>query len=169
MKTVVALAALVCTCAVMGLESMKTDFSKPEDAKFWVLDGSPANFPGLKYGYDAEKKVFAVDNTQTKKNVYFKSPGLYVDAKQGDVIHVRFEACGEGQTFVIYECISNKKWVCMGKRSKEFKLTPDWTVFEADLEVKDGKLPTTQIMMDFCIKVSGKIMVRSFSAEPAKK
>ena len=169
MKFVIALATLVCTCAVMGLDSMKTDFSNPDSSKAWVLDGSPAKIPALKFGYDAEKKVFAVDNTQTKQNVYFKNPGRYVDAKKGEVIHVRFEACGEGQAFVIYECISNGKWVCMGKRSKEFKLTPDWTVFEADLEVKDGKLPTTKVMMDFCVRTGSKIMIRSYSAEKVKK
>ena len=53
--------------------------------------------------------------------------------------------------------------------SGKFQLKPEWTKFEADLAVKDGKLPTTKVMMDFVVMGSGKMMIRSYSAAKAVK
>jgi len=171
MKNIAVLAALVCTFVVMGQDSMSTDFTRPESAKNWIFDGSPKNMPALKYGYDAEKKAFAVNNNDSKRNAYFKCPGRYVAAEKGNVIHVSFEACGNGRIFLTYECFSGVKWTGMGTRSKKtFQLKEEWTKFEDDLVVKDCKnLPTTKVMMDFCVMASGNMLIRSFSAVKAAK
>ena len=168
MKTAAVLSAIVCTIAVMGVDTMSTDFTNPKSAKAWVLDGSPNKMPALKYGYDAEKKVFVVNNDENKR-ACFKCRGQYLDAKKGDVIHVSFEVCGEGEVYVTYECFNGSKWICMGNWSKKFQLKPEWTKFEADLIVKDGKLPTTKIMMDFGVMGSANMMIRSYSAAKAAK
>ena len=168
MKTAAVLSAIVCTFAAMGLDSMSTDFTRPESAKGWVLDGSPAKMPELKFGYDAEQKVFVVNNNENKW-ACFKCQGQYLDAKKGDVIHVSFEVCGKGKAYLTYECFNGSKWICMGNGSRKFQLKPEWTKFEADLVVKDGKLPTTKVMMDFVVLGSGNMMIRSFSAAKAAK
>ena len=53
--------------------------------------------------------------------------------------------------------------------SGKSQLKPEWTKFEADLVVKDGKLPTTKVMMDFVVMGSGNMMIRSYSAAKANK
>lgn len=168
MKTAAVLSAIVCTFAAMGLDSMSTDFTRPESAKGWVLDGSPAKMPELKFGYDAEKKVFVVNNNENKW-ACFKCQGQYLDVQKGDVIHVSFEVCGKGKAYLTYECFNGSKWICMGNGSRKFQLKPEWTKFEADLVVKDGKLPTTKVMMDFVVLGSGNMMIRSYSAAKAAK
>jgi|GEM_PF-6588488 len=169
MKIIAVLASIVCTFTMMGSDSITMDFAKPEFAKSWVFDGRPEKVPALKFGYDAEKKVFVVNNG-TKKNTYFKNSGRYLEVKKGDVIHVCIEACGQGQIFLTYECFNGRKWTGMGIRSKQiFRLKEEWTKFEADLEVKDCKLPTTKVMMDFCAMASTNLMIRSFSAAKAAK
>ena len=152
----------------MGLDSMSTDFTRPKSAKVWGLDGSPAKMPDLKYGYDRAKKVFVVNNDEIKR-ACFKCRGQYLDVKKGDVIHVSFEVCGEGEAYLNYECFSGQKWVCMGTPSQKCQLKPEWTKFEADLVVKDGKLPTTKIMMDFVVMGSSNLMIRSYSAAKVAK
>ena len=169
MKAAAVLSAIVCSFAAMGLDSISTDFTNPKSAKGWVLDSSSKKMPALKFGYDAEKKAFVVDNKETKKVACFTCRGQYLDVKKGDVIHVSFEVCGEGEVYVTYECFNGSKWICMGNWSKKFQLKPEWTKFEADLVVKDGKLPTTRVMMDFCVTASGRMMVRAFSAAKAAK
>ena len=57
----------------------------------------------------------------------------------------------------------------MGNGSRKFQLKPEWTKFEADLVVKDGKLPTTKVMMDFVVLGSSNMMIRSYSAAKAAK
>ena len=168
MKTAAVLSAIVCTFAAMGLDSMSTDFTNPKSAKGWVLDGSPAKMPELKFGYDAEKKVFVVNNDENKR-ACFKCRGQYLDVQKGDVIHVSFEVCGKGKAYLTYECFNGSKWICMGNGSRKFQLKPEWTKFEADLVVKDGKLPTTKIMMDFGVMGSANMMIRSYSAAKAAK
>ena len=168
MKTAAVLSAIVCTFAVMGLDSMSTDFTDPKSANEWSLDGSPKKMPDLKFGYDAGKKAFAVNNNENQQ-ACFKHQGQYLDVKKGDVIHVSFEVCGEGKAYLTYECFNGSKWICMGNPSKTFQLKPEWTKIEADLVVKDGKLPTTRVMMDFIVMGSGKMMIRSYSAAKAAK
>ena len=168
MKIAAVLSAIVCTFAVMGVDSISTDFTNQKSAKAWVLDGSPKKMPELKFGYNAEKKAFVINNDENKK-ACFKRPGLYLDAKKGDVIHVSFEVCGEGEAYLTYECFSGSKWICMGNSSQKFQLKPEWTKFEADLVVKDGKLPTTKIMMDFVVMGSSNLMIRSYSAAKVAK
>ena len=153
----------------MGLDSISTDFTNPKSAKGWVLDSSSKKMPALKFGYDAEKKAFAVDNKEPKKVACFTCRGQYLDVKKGDVIHVSFEVCGQGKAYLTYECLSGSKWVCMGNGSQKFQLKPEWTKFEADLVVKDGKLPTTKIMMDFVVMGSSNLMIRSYSAAKVAK
>ena len=153
----------------MGLDSMSTDFTSPKSVKAWGLDGSPAKMPALKFGYDAEKKAFVVDNKETKKVACFKCQGQYLDVQKGDVIHVSFEVCGKGKAYLTYECFNGSKWICMGNGSRKFQLKPEWTKFKADLVVKDGKLPTTKIMMDFGVMGSANMMIRSYSAAKAAK
>ena len=169
MKAAAVLSAIVCTFAAMGLDSISTDFTDPESVKAWGLDGSPAKMPALKFGYNAEKKAFVVNNNETKKVACFICRGQYLDVKKGDVIHVSFEVCGQGKAYLTYECLSGSKWVCMGNGSQKFQLKPEWTKFEADLVVKDGKLPTTKVMMDFVVMGSGNMMIRSYSAAKAAK
>ena len=169
MKTAAVLSAIVCTFAVMGLDSMSTDFTSPESAKGWTLDGSPAKMPALKFGYNAEKKAFVVDNKETKKVACFIRRGQFLDVKKGDVIHVSFEVCGQGKAYLTYECFNGSKWICMGNASEKFQLKPEWTKYEADLVVKDGKLPTTKVMMDFVVMGSANMMIRSYSAAKAAK
>ena len=169
MKTAAVLSAIVCTFAAMGLDSISTDFTNPKSAKVWVLDSSSKKMPALKFGYDAEKKAFVVDNKETKKVACFICRGQYLDVKKGDVIHVSFEVCGQGKAYLTYECFNGSKWVCMGNGSEKFQLKPEWTKFEADLVVKDGKLPTTRVMMDFVVMGSSNMMIRSFSAAKASK
>lgn len=168
MKVIAVLSAIVCTIAAMGVDSMSTDFTSPKSAKAWILDGSPNKMPALKYGYDAEKKVFSVNNDETK-TAYFKNLTQRLDAEKGDVIHVSIEACGQGQIYLTYECFNGAKWTGMGIRSKTLQLKEEWTKFEVDLVVKDHKLPTTRVMMDFCVTASGRMMVRAFSAAKAAK
>lgn len=168
MKTAAVLSAIVCTFAAMGLDSMSTDFTSPKSVKAWGLDGSPKKMPALKFGYDAEKKAFVVDNNENKW-ACFKCRGQYLDAQKGDVIHVSFEVCGKGKAYLTYECFNGSKWICMGNGSRKFQLKPEWTKFEADLVVKDGKLPTTKVMMDFVVLGSGNMMIRSYSAAKAAK
>ena len=169
MKTAAVLSAIVCTFAAMGLDSISTDFTNPKSAKGWVLDSSSKKMPALKYGYDAEKKAFVVDNKETKKVACFKCQGQYLDVQKGDVIHVSFEVCGKGKAYLTYECFNGSKWICMGNGSRKFQLKPEWTKFKADLVVKDGKLPTTKIMMDFGVMGSANMMIRSYSAAKAAK
>ena len=168
MKVIAVLSAIVCTIAAMGVDSMSTDFTSQKSAKAWILDGSPEKMPALKYGYDADKKVFSVNNEETK-TAYFKNLTQRLDAEKGDVIHVSIEACGQGQLFLTYECFNGAKWTGMGIRSKAFQLKEEWTKFEVDLVVKDHKLPTTKVMMDFVVLGSGNMMIRSYSAAKAAK
>lgn len=165
MKKLAVLAAVVCAFAAMGQDSMSTDLTTSESAKAWMLDGKPENFPALKFGFDAEKSAFAVENNDPKVSVYFKCPKLRLAAQKGDVIHVTFEACGKGKMFLTYECFSDSQWTGMGTRSKFFQLTEEWTKFEDDLIVKDCKdLATVKIMLDFCVRASGSMWIRSFTA-----
>ena len=99
----------------------------------------------------------------------FKNPAQRLDAKKGDVIHVSIEACGQGQLYLNYECFNDAKWTGMGNRSKAMQLKEGWTKFEADFVIKDHKLPTTKVMLDFYVMPSGKVMIRSFSAAKAAK
>ena len=168
MKVIAVLSAIVCAIAVMGEDSMSTDFTSQKSAKAWILDGSPNKMPALKYGYDAEQKVFSVNNDETK-TACFKNPAKRLDAEKGDVIHVSFEVCGQGKAYLTYECFSGSKWICMGNASEKFQLKPEWTKFEADLVVKDGKLPTTKVMMDFVVMGSSNMMIRSYSAAKVTK
>ena len=153
----------------MGVDSMSTDFTNPKSAKSWTLDGSPKKMPALKFGYDAEKKVFVVDNNEKNLRACFKYRGPFLDAKKGDVIHVSIEVCGQGEAYLTYECFNGSKWTCMGDPCRKFQLKPEWTKIEADLVVKDGKLPTNKVMMDFVVMGSGKMMIRSYSAAKAVK